>query len=197
MSGAAASLGPDALLAWCAAHGVAARLLRPGVPTPTVPEAAAAVGVAPERVLKSLVFWVDGAPTLVIAAGEDRLVYPKLADAFGTSRRRVRLASADEAFELTGFPVGAMPPFGHRVPLPTWVDAARVRPGLDVVAGGGARDALIAVTTDDLLRATAARSARLTDATDVVEATDDASGDASDRTSHVAAAPPPTPRSPA
>lgn len=181
-----APLGPEALLAWCAAHGVAARLLRPGVPTPTVPEAAAAVGVAPERVLKSLVFWVDGAPTLVIAAGEDRLVYPKLAAALGTSRRRVRLASADEALELTGFPVGAMPPFGHRTPLPTWVDAARVRPGLEVVAGGGARDALIKVTTDDLLRATAARSAPLTNATD-----------ATDRPSGAAESPPRAPRSPA
>ncbi|MDF1524029.1 MAG: YbaK/EbsC family protein [Trueperaceae bacterium] len=158
------TLGPEALLAWCAAHGVPVRLLRPGVPTPTVPEAAAAVGVAPERVLKSLVLWVDGVPTLVIAAGEDRLVYPRLAGAFGVSRRRVRLASADEALELTGFPVGAMPPFGHRRPLPTWVDAARVRPGLRVVAGGGARDALLDLTTDDLLRATDARSARLTDA---------------------------------
>jgi prolyl-tRNA editing enzyme YbaK/EbsC (Cys-tRNA(Pro) deacylase) len=158
------TLGPEALLAWCAAHGVPARLLRPGVPTPTVPQAAAAVGVEPERVLKSLVLWVDGAPTLVVAAGEDRLVYPRLAAAFGVSRRRVRLASADEALELTGYPVGAMPPFGHRRPLPTWVDAARVRPGLRVVAGGGARDALLDLTTDDLLRATDARSARLTDA---------------------------------
>lgn len=174
MSEAGPQLDPEGLLAWCAAHGVDARLLRPGVPTPTVPEAAAAVGVAPERVLKSLVFWVDGAPTLVIAAGADRLAYPKLASALGTSRRRVRLASADEALELTGYPVGAMPPFGHRTPLPTWVDAGRVRPGLQVVAGGGARDTLLAVTTDDLLRATAARSAPLTDAAD--GASDDSTG---------------------
>lgn len=159
-----APLDPEALLAWCARHGVAARLLRPGVPTPTVPEAAAAVGVAPEQVLKSLVLWVDGVPTLVVAAGEDRLAYPRLAAAFGTSRRKVRLASAEEALELTGYPVGAMPPFGHRTALPTWVDAARVRPGLTVVAGGGARDALLEVTTDDLLRATGARAALLTDA---------------------------------
>jgi prolyl-tRNA editing enzyme YbaK/EbsC (Cys-tRNA(Pro) deacylase) len=183
-------LDPEALLAWCAAHGVDARLLRPGVPTPTVPEAAAAVGVAPERVLKSLVFWVDGAPTLVIAAGEDRLAYPKLAVAFGTSRRRVRLATADEALDLTGYPVGAMPPFGHRTPLPTWVDVARVRPGLDVVAGGGARDALLALTTDDLLRATAARSAPLTDAAD-------GSAAAAHGTTGAAGAPSASPRSPA
>lgn len=164
MTGAATTpLGPDALMAWCAAHGVAARLLRPGVPTPTVPLAAAAVGVLPERVLKSLVLFVDGAPRLVVAAGEDRVSYPRMAAAFGTSRRRVRLASAEEALELTGYVVGAMPPFGHRRRLPTWVDGRRVAPGLTVVAGGGARDALIELTTDELLRATQARAADLTE----------------------------------
>jgi len=166
MTGAGATtLGPEALMAWCAAHGVAARLLRPGVPTPTVPSAAAAVGVLPERVLKSLVLFVDGHPRLAIAAGEDRLSYPRMAAAFGTSRRRVRLASAEEALELTGYVVGAMPPFGHRRRLPTWVDARRVAPGLTVVAGGGARDALLELTTDDLLRATDARAADLTEPT--------------------------------
>ncbi len=163
MSEEAPALGPDDLMSWCAAHGVPARLVRPGVPTPTVPEAAAAVGVAPEQVLKSLVLIVDGAPALVVAAGPDRLSYPRLATAFATSRRRVRMASPEEAFALTGYEVGAMPPFGHRRPLPTWVDGHRVVPGLGVVAGGGARDALLELRTDDLLRATGARSAPLTD----------------------------------
>lgn len=156
-------LGPDDLLAWCATHGVPAVLLRPGVPTPTVPQAAAAVGVRPEQVLKSLVLFVDGEPRLAIAAGEDRLSYPRMAAAFGTSRRRVRLATADEALALTGYAVGAMPPFGHRRPLTTWVDARRVAPGHTVVAGGGARDALLQLTTDDLLRVTGARAAELTE----------------------------------
>ncbi len=164
MSGAGETpLGPDALMAWCADHGVAARLLRPGMPTPTVPLAAAAVGLLPERVLKSLVLFVDGEPRLVVAAGEDRLSYPRMAAAFGTSRRRVRLATADEALALTGYVVGAMPPFGHRRRLPTWVDGRRVAPGLTVVAGGGARDALLELTTDDLLRVTDARAADLTE----------------------------------
>ncbi len=67
----------------------------------------------------------------------------------------------------------------HRAPLPTWVDAARVRPGLRVVAGGGARDALLEVATDDLLRVTAARSAPLTNAPDATpDATADATSDA-------------------
>jgi prolyl-tRNA editing enzyme YbaK/EbsC (Cys-tRNA(Pro) deacylase) len=56
-----------------------------------------------------------------------------------------------------------MPPFGHRRRLPTWVDGRRVAPGLTVVAGGGARDALLELTTDDLLRVTDARAADLTE----------------------------------
>jgi prolyl-tRNA editing enzyme YbaK/EbsC (Cys-tRNA(Pro) deacylase) len=159
----AIALGPDDLLAWCAARGVPVRLLRPGVPTPTVPAAAAAVGVPPEQVLKSLVVLIDGEASLVIAAGPQRLSYPRMAAAFGTTRRRVRFADAAEALAATGFPVGAMPPFGHRRPLPTWVDRAGVAPGLTVVAGGGARDALLELRTDDLLRVTEARSAQLTD----------------------------------
>ena len=156
-------LGPDDLVAWCAQHGVRARLLRPGVPTPTVSAAAAAVGVRPDQVLKSLVLFVDGEPRLVIAAGPDRLSYPRMAAAFGTSRRRVRLADADEAFATTGYLVGAMPPFGHRRPLPTWADRAAVLPGRTVVAGGGARDALLEIVTDDLLRVTGAHAADLTE----------------------------------
>jgi prolyl-tRNA editing enzyme YbaK/EbsC (Cys-tRNA(Pro) deacylase) len=157
------ALGPENLLDWCSARGVPVRLLRPGVPTPTVPEAAAAVGVRPEQVLKSLVVFVDGEARLVIAAGPHRLSYPRMAAAFGTTRRRVRFADATEALAATGYPVGAMPPFGHRRPLPTWVDRAGVAPGLTVVAGGGARDALLELRTDDLLRVTDARSALLTD----------------------------------
>jgi prolyl-tRNA editing enzyme YbaK/EbsC (Cys-tRNA(Pro) deacylase) len=157
------SLTPEHLLAWCAARGVQARLLRPGVPTPTVPEAAAAVGLAPERILKSLVIFAAGEPRLVIAAGPDRLSYPRLAAAFHTTRRRVRFASPDEALRVSGYEVGAMPPFGHLLPLPTWVDARRILPGQDVVAGGGARDALLALNTDELWRVGAVHAAPLTD----------------------------------
>ena len=156
-------LTPEALLAWCAARSLNVRLLRPGVPTPSVPEAAAAVGLPPERILKSLVVFADDAPRLVIAAGPDRLSYPLLAAAFGTSRRRVRFASPAEALTVSGYEVGAMPPFGHRVALPTWVDARRILPGMEVVAGGGARDALLALTSDDLWRVCEIHSAPLTD----------------------------------
>jgi prolyl-tRNA editing enzyme YbaK/EbsC (Cys-tRNA(Pro) deacylase) len=159
-------LDDDDLMAWVTEHGVAARLVVPGVPTPTVPAAAAALGVRPEQVLKSLVFLVAGEPRLVIAAGEDRVRYPALAAAWGVGRRALRMATPEEAQALSGYPVGAMPPFGHRVPLPTIVDARRIVSGLRVYAGGGTRSALLELETDELLRVTRARVEPLTDAPD-------------------------------
>lgn len=153
-------------MAWVQARGVSARLVVPGVPTPTVPEAAAALGVASEQVLKSLVFLVESVPTLVIAAGEDRIRYPALAAAFGVGRRQVRMASPEEALAITGYEVGAMPPFGHLQTLQTLVDARRVIPGRLVYAGGGTRAALLELTTDTLLQVTAARSLDLTSVPD-------------------------------
>ena len=140
------------LMAWVREHGVAARLVVPGVPTPTVPTAAAALGVPVGAILKSLVFLVRGEPRLAIAAGEDRVRYPALAAAWGVTRRQVRMASPDEALAISGYPVGAMPPFGHQCTLPALVDARCAPAGRTVYAGGGSRTALLELQTDELLR---------------------------------------------
>jgi prolyl-tRNA editing enzyme YbaK/EbsC (Cys-tRNA(Pro) deacylase) len=154
-------LGAEDLQAWIETRGVRARLVVPGVPTPTVPAAAAALGVEPSAILKSLVFLVEGEPRLVVAAGEDRVPYPALARAFGVSRRAIRLADADEALAITGFVVGAMPPFGHRRALETVIDRDRVLPGRVVYGGGGSREALLEITTEELLAVTGARTVPL------------------------------------
>ena len=157
------ALGEAELMAWVVEHGVAARLVVPGAPTPTVSAAAAALGVALDDIVKSLVFLVAGEPWLVIAAGEHRVRYPALAAAWRISRRRVRLATPDEALAHSGFPVGAMPPFGHRRPLRALIDTRAAVPRRTVYAGGGSRDALLELQTDELLRVTAAVSAPLSD----------------------------------
>ncbi len=143
------------LMAWVAQRGVSARLVEPGVPTPTVPTAATALGVGVQSILKSLVFSVRGRPRLVIAAGVDRVRYPALAEVWGVSRREVRMCAPEEASTITGYRVGAMPPFGHREALPTLVDERCVRPERTVYAGGGSRSALLELTSAELLRALA------------------------------------------
>ncbi|CAN5777259.1 hypothetical protein BH23DEI1_BH23DEI1_17200 [soil metagenome] len=165
----AQALGADGLRSWMEARDVRGRFVMPGVPTPTVTAAAAALGVASDAILKSLVFLVDGRPWLVVAAGDDRISYRALARVFGVTRRKVRLADPEEALAISGYVVGAMPPFGHRSTLDTLVDDRVARPGRTVYAGGGSREALLELTTDELMRVTSARAAPLSDAVALTE----------------------------
>jgi prolyl-tRNA editing enzyme YbaK/EbsC (Cys-tRNA(Pro) deacylase) len=124
-------------------------------PTTTVAAAAAALGVATGQIIKSLVFQVDGAPVLVINNGLARVDKRKLATHYGLARKRIAFARPDQARQITGYVVGGMPPFGHRTQLPTLIDVNVG--GLDVVfGGGGGVDAMMRVTTAELLRVTGA-----------------------------------------
>lgn len=142
---------------FCDVNRVEATLHRLSVPTPTVADAAAAVGTEPGRIVKSLVFLADGEPLLVIAAGESKVAYPLLAEVLGISRKRLRFATADEALAVTGYRVGAMPPFGHRIQLPTLIDARTVPDAGTVFAGGGSVSALLELDAGDLQEVTSAR----------------------------------------
>jgi prolyl-tRNA editing enzyme YbaK/EbsC (Cys-tRNA(Pro) deacylase) len=142
---------------WLTQKGIPAKLVYPGVPTPTVPDAANALGVKSEQIIKSLVFLCDGESCLVVAAGEVRISYKKLADYLRLSRRKVKMASPEQALEITGFPVGAMPPFGHKEVLRTFVDADSLQGGYEVYyGGGGTKEALLELTLETLLEVTRA-----------------------------------------
>lgn len=160
---APARLGDQHLAAFIHAEGLDAELHYPGVPTPTVPDAARAMGVSPGTIIKSLLFVAGERPLLVIAAGEVRVGYRRLAQALGVSRRRLRLASPDETLAWSGFPVGAMPPFGHRRPLVTLVDSASVPRDGVVYGGGGTDHALLRVSVEALFTTSCARYLPLSD----------------------------------
>lgn len=124
--------------------------------TPTVEAAADAVGVAPQQILKSLLFVIkededDLRPLLVIANGLSRVSYKKLAEHQGVSRRQVRIARPKQVEKMTGYPVGTVPPFGHPRPLPTLIDEG-VLAQSEVYGGGGAINALLRLDTAELQR---------------------------------------------
>ncbi|HEX7002256.1 MAG TPA: YbaK/EbsC family protein [Trueperaceae bacterium] len=146
---------------FCEIDRVDATLHRLTVPTPTVADAAAAVGADPGRIVKSLVFLAEREPLLVIAAGESRVAYPMLAEFLGISRKRLRFATADEALAVTGYRVGAMPPFGHRIQLPTLIDANTVPDAGTVFAGGGGVSSLLELDARDLHEVTSAKRVAL------------------------------------
>jgi Cys-tRNA(Pro) deacylase len=134
---------------------IAAQILPMAEDTPTVPDAARALGVAEDQIIKSLVFLVDGQPTLVIAYGTGRVDDRLIAEYYGVGRKRVKMARPDQALDITGYLVGSMPPFGHQTRLRTLVDPGVTRYS-EIFGGGGEIDALLRLAPGELLRVTGA-----------------------------------------
>jgi prolyl-tRNA editing enzyme YbaK/EbsC (Cys-tRNA(Pro) deacylase) len=145
-------------------EGIDAQILELDEPTPTVETAAAALGIAPVQIVKSILFVVkqpDGElrPLLVITNGTDRVDYVALGRFAGTSRRAIRIASAEQVVELTGYPVGTVPPFGHKMLLPTVIDEGVLRQET-IYGGGGALNTLMRVRVGELCRVLATAPVR-------------------------------------
>ena len=144
------------LARWIDDRGADVELVRcEGDDTPDVASSAAALGVDVSQIVKSLVFAADGAFVVVVSNGETRVDAKKLARALGVANRRVRLATPDETVAASGFAPGTVPPFGHRTPLRTFVDAdVPLVPGGVVFGGGGDRDMEVRADVRELLRLT-------------------------------------------
>lgn len=152
---------PETLAAYLAAHHVDAQLLYPGRSTATVPEAAAALGVPPGQIIKSLVFTnSNGTLVLAVVPGDRRVDPAKLAALVGGER--LRLASPAIVEQATGYPPGATPPVGHLTPLPVVVDASLLAHAV-VYGGGGASDTMLAIAPADIVRLTNARVEEITE----------------------------------
>lgn len=151
-----ANLGVHDLSEYMRAHGISGEILHLDVTTPTVEAAARAVNAAPQQIIKSILFIVDEQPILAIACGTASIGRRAIADLFGVGKKRVKLANPEAVLEISGYEVGAMPPFGHRQPLTTLVDE-RVLASPELYAGGGADNALVRLNPQEILRATAAR----------------------------------------
>jgi Cys-tRNA(Pro) deacylase len=88
--------------------------------TKTAMDAAAAIGVHVGQIVKSLIFAVDGEVVLAYVSGANQLDEKKLAAAAdGAKCGRV---DADTVYQVTGFPIGGVPPFGHKTTLRIFID---------------------------------------------------------------------------
>ncbi|MGB2895552.1 MAG: YbaK/EbsC family protein [Anaerolineales bacterium] len=155
-------LSPSALARFLREKGIRAELLALPVKTPTVEAAAEAVGTSSNKIVKSVLFMVDDRPVLAITSGTSRIDRRRIAKNFGVGRKRVRLADENQVQTSTGYPIGAVPPFGHPEPLLTIIDPGVLEHNV-VYAGGGASDHLIKVETTELLRITQAEVLELLD----------------------------------
>lgn len=105
------------------------------------------LGVTPEEVVKSLLFLIDGAPTLVLVPGGARVDTTTLGDALGA--REVALARAQDVLATTGYRVGAVPPCGLASDLPVVADPGAFAPPV-VYCGGGASATMLKIRSADL-----------------------------------------------
>ena len=132
-------------------NGVKATILTMAGHTPTVNDAARELNVAAEQVIKSLIFTIKDRPLLVINNGNSRVDRKKIAARMGVGRNRVKFADPAKALTISGYVVGSMPPFGHRLKIQTLIDPA-VTELERIFGGGGDIDTMLELTPTELLR---------------------------------------------
>jgi prolyl-tRNA editing enzyme YbaK/EbsC (Cys-tRNA(Pro) deacylase) len=131
---------PPHLLAFLAEHGVDHEIVAPGVPMPTVPAAAAAIGVGVGQILKTLLFDDrEGGFVVAIACGTGRVDRARLAAVNGSGK--LRIAGASDVLRVTGYPAGGVAPLALPPYLLVVVDAAVME--LSVAWGGAGREELL------------------------------------------------------
>lgn len=141
-----------------AASGLEYRIVRHG-PVASLVEAAEARGVAPGRLIKSMVVKFGDQHAVVLVPGLRKISWRKFRSAVGVNR--AAMPDADEARALTGFERGTITPFGVRTPMEVIADT-RVGPGeISIGAGEHGLTALLDAAT--MLEHLGARSLDVTD----------------------------------
>ena len=114
---------------------------------------AAALGVEPERMLKTLLAEVDGRLVCAVVPVGGSLDLKALAAAAGG--KRGAMADPAAAERSSGYVVGGISPLGQRTRLPTVVDET-VELFETVLVSGGRRGLSVELRPDDLVRLTGA-----------------------------------------
>ena len=118
----------------------------------TVTLAAAAYGVEPGRIAKTLSLRIGERVVLIVASGTSRMDNRKLKARFGG---KPKMLGIDEVAEITGHEVGGVCPFGLKTPLPVYCDLS-LKAFDEVVPAAG--------STHSAVRIAPSRMAELVDA---------------------------------
>ena len=121
-------------------------------------EAARELGVAPQRVFKTLVVEGDGRTAIAVVPVSAMLDLKSLAAVLDA--KKATMARPELAERKTGYVVGGISPFGQRTHLPLVLDAT-ARDFPTVYVSGGRRGFDIELSADDLLAATGGKLASI------------------------------------
>ena len=122
-------------------------------------QAAAALGVEPRRMLKTLMAEVDGKPVAVVLPSDREVSMKKLATAFhGKTAKMMRPPDAER---LTGYHVGGISPFAQKKRVPVAIEEAALKEAT-VFVNGGQRGLQIEIDPNVAVKATDAMACALT-----------------------------------
>jgi len=139
---------PPVSLALTALHIPHRLFTHPG-PVHSLEQAADERGQTPEQVVRSLLFRLEeGRYLMVLAAGSGQVSWAALRGHLGV--KRLTTADRDEVQSVTGYPIGAVAPFGLSTPMPVLIDSS-VAEQTEVSIGSGVRGTTVILSTADLL----------------------------------------------
>jgi prolyl-tRNA editing enzyme YbaK/EbsC (Cys-tRNA(Pro) deacylase) len=114
--------------------------------TATVPEAAAALGVIPARIAKSISLRQGEGAAVIVVAGDMKLDNRKYKDRFGI---KAKMLSPEEALDFTGHAVGGVCPFALPPGVGVYLDVSMKR-FATVFPACGSGNSAIEFTMDEL-----------------------------------------------
>ena len=116
------------------------------VSSATVDLAAAALGVEPSRIAKTLAFQREDGGLVVVAAGHARIDNARFRAEFGM---KARMLSFELTQEITGHAVGGVCPFGLPETVPVYLDVS-LKEFTTVYPSGGSSNSAIELTIQEL-----------------------------------------------
>lgn len=123
-------------------------------------QAAERIGVAPDRLLKTMVVRrADDDYLLVLVPGPAQIDWPKLRSHLGVSR--LSMPDADTALQATGYERGTITPLGTSHEWPVVADRSIVGGGT-VSIGAGEHGVALLVDADELITAIGAEATSIT-----------------------------------
>jgi Cys-tRNA(Pro) deacylase len=115
-------------------------------------DASRATGIELSRITKNLVCKTsDGRYALLVVPGNRRVSLQKAAEALNA--RNVRLLGFSEAETISGYPPGGTPSLHHKTAMSVVIEKDLLS-SKTIFCGGGARDRILELKTEDVLKLT-------------------------------------------
>ena len=120
-------------------------------PLHSLEQAAMERGQSPQQIVRSILFRVaKGNYLMVLVAGPEQIDWKILRKKLGENR--LTMASKEEVLRVTGYPLGAVAPFGLLQPIKIIVDRS-VLEQQNISMGSGIRGIGIILKSEDLIQA--------------------------------------------